>query len=325
MAVWRDFVVDDGGRGTPVTVGLVGAGRWARLTHGPMHSAPGPTRLTGVWARRADAAEELANELGVPVYQRFDELLEACEAVDFAVPPGVQAEMAPVAARAGKALLLEKPLAKTLDQARAVADAAGEHGVATIVALTRRYHPRTRDFLAAAARLREEGPLAGGQAAYLHGGYLPGGFLAGTAATTWRGEPTGMLLDIGPHLLDVVQEAAGPVEAVRAEGDATRHLTLTTRHDGGWLVQSLLSGAVAVEHPVTRAEILSGQGHLRWDTEGMAGDEPWARLRGEFAAAVRDGAPVTADARHAVRLQAVLHAAWVSATEGGWVDVPATP
>ncbi|RPF27015.1 Gfo/Idh/MocA family protein [Georgenia muralis] len=300
----------------PVRVGLVGSGRWACLVHGPMHVAPGPTRLTGVWARRPEAAAALARDLGVPSVPRFEDLLAGCEAVDFAVPPSVQSAMAPVAARAGRALLLEKPLAESLTAARRVADAVREAGVPTIVALTRRYHPRTRDFLDAAADLRDRGPLSGGQAAYLHGGLLPGGFLG---SGTWRTEPDGMLLDIGPHLLDVVQAAAGPVVAVRTEGEPTRYLSLTTRHLDGAVVQSVLSAAVAVDPPVTRVELLSAHGTVRWDTAGMDQDRCWTRLRTELASAVRHGTPVTVDAADAVLLQAVLEAARTSL--GGWVEV----
>ncbi|MFD1505677.1 Gfo/Idh/MocA family oxidoreductase [Georgenia yuyongxinii] len=317
-------MTDHGTAGRPVSVGLVGAGRWARLTHGPMHAPPGPTRLAGVWARRRAAADELAAELGVPAFRQVEDLLEVCEAVDFAVPPAVQGDLAPLAARAGKSLLLEKPLAATLAQAREVADTVAESGVASVVALTRRYHAGTRDFLRAAAGLRTQGGPAGGQALYLHGGYLPGGFLDGAAATTWRGGPAGMLLDIGPHLLDLVQEALGRIREVRAVGDPATHLAVTTRHEGGAVGQSFLSGLVAVDPARTRVEVYAGVGEVRWDTAGLDPAEPWARMRAELAAAVRDGAPVTADAAHGLRLQAVLEAVRRAAEGGGWVSVPAT-
>src|SRR5690348_7189167 len=102
----------------PVEVGLVGAGPWAATMHGPVLAAGPQTRLSAVWARRPDAAAELAARLGTHAAGSFEELLDRCEAVAFAVPPDVQSTLAPRAARAGKALLLEKPLALDLSAAR---------------------------------------------------------------------------------------------------------------------------------------------------------------------------------------------------------------
>src|ERR1700754_3575338 len=109
----------------PVAVGLVGAGPWARMMHGPMLARGPHTRLAGVWARRP----ERAAGLGAPVFTRIEELFDHCEAVAFSVPPAVQADLAVLAARAGKALLLEKPLADSLDGSRRLAEAVAEAGV----------------------------------------------------------------------------------------------------------------------------------------------------------------------------------------------------
>ena len=112
----------------PVRVALVGSGAWARDMHAPTLAAGPETVLTGVWSRRREAAAAVATPFGVRVYDSFDALLDDCEAVAFAVPPDVQAALAPVAAVAGKAVLLEKPLALDLSGARAVADAVAEAG-----------------------------------------------------------------------------------------------------------------------------------------------------------------------------------------------------
>ncbi|MBV9935452.1 MAG: Gfo/Idh/MocA family oxidoreductase, partial [Actinobacteria bacterium] len=94
---------------TVLDVGLVGAGPWAQFVHGPMLAAGPETRLAGVWARRPEAADELAVRFGSQAFATYDDLLDGCDAVAFAVPPMVQAELAVTAAQAGKALLLEKP------------------------------------------------------------------------------------------------------------------------------------------------------------------------------------------------------------------------
>lgn len=113
----------------PVATGLVGAGYWARQVHAPMLAAGPETRLAAVWARRADAARTLAETHGAQAVPAFDDLLDRCEAVAFAVPPDVQAELAIRAARAGRAVLLEKPIAVTVERARALAEAVDAAGV----------------------------------------------------------------------------------------------------------------------------------------------------------------------------------------------------
>ena len=140
--------------------------------------AAGPeTVLTAVWARRPEAAAELAAAHGAATAASPEELFDSCEAVAFAVPPAVQATLAVRAARAGKALLLDKPLGADLEAARAVADAVAEAGVVTQMVLTKRYHPATRAFLDRASTVE----VQGARSCYLHGA-----FLAGEMAAGWR-------------------------------------------------------------------------------------------------------------------------------------------
>ncbi|MEW1889248.1 MULTISPECIES: Gfo/Idh/MocA family oxidoreductase [unclassified Streptomyces] len=87
-------------------MGLVGAGPWARTMHARTLAAGPGTVLAGVWARRPEAAAEVAAPYGAPAAGSFEELLDTCEAIAFAVPPAVQAALAPRAAVAGRTLLL---------------------------------------------------------------------------------------------------------------------------------------------------------------------------------------------------------------------------
>ena len=280
----------------PVEVGLVGAGPWAAQMHGPVLAAGPQTRLAAVWARRTDAATQLATELGTHAAGSFEELLERCEAVAFAVPPDVQAALAPRAARAGKALLLEKPLALDLGGARAIADAAAESGVVTQLVLTKRYHPATRAFLAAAATFD---PI-GARARYLHGA-----FLGGAMATGWRLD-RGALYDLGPHLLDLADAALGPVEDLRAAGDSRRWIELTCVHRSGAVSQLSLSGAVGLPASHAGIELYGPAGTLALDFGPVDHRECWPVLRAEFAAAVRSGVPHDLDVRRGLMLQKLL-------------------
>ncbi|WP_233158296.1 Gfo/Idh/MocA family protein, partial [Actinokineospora bangkokensis] len=132
----------------PLRVGLVGAGPWAGTVHGPGLAAHPDTELTCVWARRPGAAEELARSLGTTTAPTVDDLLDRVDAVAFAVPPAVQGELAVRAAAAGKHVVLEKPLADSLESAERVAAAVAEAGVASVVVFIRRFAPETRQWLA---------------------------------------------------------------------------------------------------------------------------------------------------------------------------------
>ncbi|MET8473103.1 Gfo/Idh/MocA family oxidoreductase [Streptomyces sp. NPDC006422] len=282
----------------PVRVGLVGAGPWARTMHARMLAAGPETRLTAVWARRPEAARATAELYGAAVAACFDELLDGCEAVAFAVPPSVQAELAPRAAKAGKALLLEKPLALDLAAAERLADAVDEAGVVTQLVLTKRYHPTTRAFLDRAQQMT----VTGARSCYLHGAFLGGDF-----ATSWRLEQ-GALYDLGPHLLDLLDAAVGPIASIRATGDSRRWIELTCEHENGAVSQASLSGSVSRPRALTRVELFGPGPELVYDTADIDHDECWPILRREFAESVRAGRSGELDVRRGVRLQRLLAA-----------------
>ncbi|MGW1758033.1 Gfo/Idh/MocA family protein [Streptomyces mirabilis] len=280
----------------PVKVGLVGAGPWARAVHARVLAAGPETQLTAVWARRAEAARETAEPHGAAAVTRFEELLDGCEAVAFAVPPAVQAELAPLAAKAGKALLLEKPLGLDVASARRLADAVDEAGVVSQLVLTNRYHPATREFLNRARELE----ITGARSCLLHGAFLGGEF-----ATTWRLEH-GALLDLGPHLLDLLDAAVGPIVRVRGTGDPRRWIELTCEHADGVVSQASLSGSVHVEHGNTRIELFGPQAPLVYDATELDHEETWPVLRREFATAVRTGVSGELDVHRGLHLQTLM-------------------
>lgn len=295
----------------PVAVGLVGAGQWAATMHAPLHTAGAETRLVGVWSGRKENAERLAAAHGVEAFSSYEELLDACEAVDFAVPPDVQADLATEAAAAGKALMLEKPLGASLHQATKLNDAIRASNTPNIVVLTKRFHPRTRNFLTSLRQLQTNAPISAVRGLYLHGGFLGTGFLAPSARRGWR-QHYGALYDLGPHILDLIDLAAGPIHTVHASGDPAKYLAITTEHATGAIGQTAVSGSVQLERAQTTVDVFSPAGSLAYSTAGMNHDECWPILRAEFAAAVRTGAPVSVDAERALYLQTVLEATALS-------------
>lgn len=279
----------------PVRVGLVGAGPWASMVHAPVFAAAPDTTLEAVWARRPEAAGALAARHGATAVATIDELFDRCEAVVFAVPPEVQADLAGVAARAGCALLLEKPIAGDLAGADALAEAVGESGVASMVVLSWRYAAAVRSFLGDASRF----DAFGGS-----GQFLSAALLGGPFATSWRLE-RGPLLDLGPHVVDLLDAALGPVASVRATGDLHSLVTLQLEHRSGVVSTALLSATMAVEPHRAGVELYGSAGVLEIDCATAVGPEAFLTVARELAEAVR-GTPHPLDVGRGLHLQRIL-------------------
>ncbi|GAA2612489.1 Gfo/Idh/MocA family oxidoreductase [Actinomadura fulvescens] len=284
--------------GDPVSVGLVGAGPWAGLVHAPGLAAGPDTRLAGIWARRPEASAELAAKYGVPAFTRIEELFDACEAVAFSVPPDVQAELAAKAARAGRAVLLEKPLAMDLDGARRLTDAVDEAGVASQMVFTIRYSGAARSYLAEVPGLE---PFGG------YGSFVSSVLAGGPFATPWRLE-RGALLDLGPHIIDLLDASLGRVTGVRAHGDPLRWVGLLLEHENGAVSEASVSMAGVGELPPARVEVYGRRGNAQLDWSKV-GEDAFTTMIAEFAATVRAGGGHPLDARHGLRIQELLAAA----------------
>ncbi|MEU0094894.1 Gfo/Idh/MocA family oxidoreductase [Kribbella sp. NPDC006257] len=207
--------------------GLVGTGHWARVTHGPGLRAAEGVELVGVWGRHADKASQLATELDVPGYDDYAELLEVVDAVAFAVPPEVQATMALEAAAVGKHLLLDKPVARSLDDARALADEVAAEGLASVVFFTGRFAPEIRSYF---AEVEAVGGWRGGWCRMIASLDAPGNPYAESA---WRREKRGALWDVGPHALSNLDALLGPIVELQAVGGAGDLVHLVLTHESG--------------------------------------------------------------------------------------------
>ena len=238
----------------PLRFGLIGAGPWATRVHAPAIAAHPDTELVSIWARRPDAAATLAAEHGASVAADPDELIAGVDAVAFAVPPDVQAEIAVRAAAAGRHLVLEKPIGANLAQARRLADAVADAGVASIVLLTWRYAPEVIEWL---ARADEIGGWLTASATWYGGALLAGPF----SHSPWRQE-RGALLDVGPHTLDLLDAAAGPITDVLAVEHGTPDLWhLVLAHENGVTSTASLSLAMPID-PVVDLALYGPGGRL---------------------------------------------------------------
>ena len=280
----------------PLAVGLAGAGPWAEKAYAPMLAAGTETRLVGVWARRPEAARALAQQHGCEAFDSFTALLERCDAVAFAVPPDVQAELGVIAAGAGKHLMLDKPLGLTLAQAEKLVEAIDRAGVVTQLMLTQRFRAGTAAFIEQAHAF----DAFGGRYAFLTGAFLDGPY-----ATPWRREQ-GALHDLGPHAFDLVEAALGPIVELTASGDPRRWVSLTCVHGQGAVSELSLSGSLRLPQTVCRLELYGDSGTLAFDVVANSGETPWPRIRAEFAAAVHTGHSPALDAHRGLELQRLI-------------------
>lgn len=114
---------------------------------------------------------------------------------------------------------------------------------------------------------------------------------------------------LGPHLLDLLDAAAGPITRVRGTGAPRRWIELTCEHENSAVSQASLSGSVAVPRVLTRVELFGSAEPLVYDTAGIDHEECWPILRHDFATAVRTRTPGPLDARRGLYLQTLLDAA----------------
>ena len=209
----------------PLRFGLVGTGHWARITHAPALASTEGIEFAAVWGRDPEAAAGLAAVHHVTAHHDIGAFLDGVDGVAFAVPPDVQATLAPRAARAGKHLLLEKPIAISEQRADTLVRAVEEAGVASVVFFTARFQADVRAWLAEVGSCRR---WAGATAVWL------GSALRESSPfnTPWRRDK-GALWDLGPHLVSLLWAALGPVASVTADRGLADVTHLVLHHDGG--------------------------------------------------------------------------------------------
>lgn len=246
-------------------IGLVGTGYWARTVHAAGLEAHPDVDFVGSWGRDSDYEA------------RFAEV----DAVAFAVPPAVQAELALRAAVAGKHLLLEKPIALELAAADRLVDAVEERGLSSVVFFTQRFVPVWEEWLTSVAATR---PL-GGRADWLS---AQAGSDSPYAGSLWR-QQNGALWDVGPHQLAQLLPALGPVVDIagtRGAGDLV-HLVLT--HAGGATSRMSLSLTMPAGSTRIQVEFYGEDGWSEQPEHVRDVADAYSRAVSELVANVRAG------------------------------------
>lgn len=134
--------------------------------------------------------------------------------VDICTPNDSHAEIAIAAAKAGKHILSEKPLARSAPEARTMLDAVQASGVTHMVAFNYRHTPA----VVLARKLLAEGRI--GRLLNFRGHYLSDWSADPATPLSWRFQKniagSGTIGDIGSHIIDMARYLAGEIEAVNA-------------------------------------------------------------------------------------------------------------
>ena len=214
---------------TPLRIGLIGAGGIARAHMGAFTEHRDEVELVAVCDIREEAARAYAADAGVPpdaVHTDAGALLarDDVDAVDIATIHDQHAANAIAAARAGKHVLLEKPMACSVPEARAIVAACEDAGVTFMVAQMLRYLPHYRN----AKRIVEAGELGrvwACRADSWFGAALPGSM----SRDDWWGfdgkrNGGGCVMMVSTHQVDLLRYFVGDVVRVTARtwGDHPR-------------------------------------------------------------------------------------------------------
>jgi D-xylose 1-dehydrogenase (NADP+, D-xylono-1,5-lactone-forming) len=193
--------------GTPFRWGILGAAKVADGALIPAISTSRTSRVDAIASRSAERAAALAAKHGIDrTYDSYDDLLadESLDGIYVALPNALHREWTVEALGRGKHVLCEKPLAPTVAEARAIADAADASGCLAMEAFMYRFDSRTKAFVEAAPR-----PLYA---------YAAAAFLLDDP-TNIRFDASlggGALLDLGCYLVDAIRWLLGEPESVTA-------------------------------------------------------------------------------------------------------------
>ena len=129
--------------GIPVPVGVVGCGRMGRL-HARVYSEMARVKLAGVVDADSETARAVADSFGCQAFSSIEQMLDCVRAVTIAVPTAFHADLAEVCLDRGVSCLIEKPLAKNVEDGRRITAAARRSGAVAMVGHIERFNPAMR-------------------------------------------------------------------------------------------------------------------------------------------------------------------------------------
>lgn len=225
-----------------VRAAIIGLGWWGRVL---VESVPagGGIRFTHAVTLDAAAAADFASRHHLILGDDYEAVLAdwSVDAVVLATPHSVHVEQIFAAARAGKAVFSEKPLALRLTDAQRAVDACRAAGVVLEIGTDKRFLPGVR----ALQRLTDGGTL--GRVLHVEAHYGNDNSLTARGGA-WRDSPSetpgGGMTGPGLHALDGLVGLAGPI--VRVDARLHRHQHPTRPVDAVTALLEFASGATGV-------------------------------------------------------------------------------
>jgi predicted dehydrogenase len=255
---------------TNMRVGIAGAG-FMGSTHAAGWAETG-AEMMGCVAETEEEARPLAEQYGIKTYPSFADMLSEVDVVDICTPTHLHLDMVLQAAAAGKQIICEKPLARTVDHARQAVQACRQAGVTLLVAHVVRFFPEYALAKATVAqgKIGKPGVIRLSRRSYRPKKPVGNWFLD-------EAKSGGILMDLMIHDYDIARWIAGDVETVFARKVSSKHtdadvdygLTLL-KHSSGAL--SHVAGGWAYPPPTfhTHIEIAGDEGLIEFDSDDTA-------------------------------------------------------
>lgn len=257
--------------------GIIGCGNVTEVKSGPALSAVPNSQLTAVMRRDKKLAEDYAKRHNVPKwYSEAEDLIHDPEvnAVYIATPPAFHKEYTIAAAKAGKAVYVEKPMAINLSECMEMIDVCKKADVPLFVAYYRRALPK---FLKI-KELVNQGVI--GEVRFVATTqYQPLEVLEEDTKIPWRLNKDiaggGLFYDLASHTLDYLDFLLGPIKKVKG---------FSTNQGGAYEIDDIASGSYLFESGVhgigtwcfsafqreDRNEIIGSKGKICFSTFGQS-------------------------------------------------------
>jgi predicted dehydrogenase len=324
----------------PLRVACVGMGWWSDVLADAMQRS-GKLRIEACYTRSEEKRAKFAAKYGCRAAPAYEEILDdpGIEAIVNTTPNAAHLETTREAAAAGKHVFLDKPIANTIADARALTKACRDAKVVLALGYQRRRESHFR-WIRKAIDAGRFGKLVNAEA------NISRDRLGKVDLSSWRytseGMPGGVMLQIGIHYTDVLEYLMGPIKAVSGQfvrlvlpGDNPDVASLVLEHENGALSTLNASYASASEYYLMNiyGKEMSAYFDMHQGLRGMErggakvepiscpGGDPIAEELEEFARAARgDGAPEMDGERGTASL-AVILAGIRSAKEGRRIEV----
>jgi predicted dehydrogenase len=324
----------------PLRVACIGMGWWSDVLADAIQRS-GKLQILSCYTRSEDKRQKFAEKYRCRPAESFEALLAdgEIEAIINTTPNDVHLATTRAAAAAGKHVFLDKPIANSISDGRAITEACRAAGVVLALGYQRRRESHFR-YVRQQIDAGRFGKLVNAEA------NISRDRLGKVDLSSWRyqaaGMPGGVMLQIGIHYIDVLEYLIGPVQAVRAQsvqlvlpGDNPDVASLILQHENGALSTVNASYASASEYYLMNVygkdmtafyDLHHGlrllkRGESQPVAVSCAVNDTLVEQLEEFAAAARGQGRHEVGGEEATRSLAVVRAGILSAREGRAVEV----